>query len=92
MFGIKLLAALVTGAIVGAGIMASGNVRADTPAGVSTSRAEGVSKDDLKALRAEKKELCLKNPECAQGLELKAEKRREKAAAKLQVEIAQLKG
>ena len=53
--------------------------------------AKAVTPDELKALRAEKKELCLKDAACSAKLEEKAEKRREKAAEKLRGEIASMK-
>ena len=80
-FPVTLLKALAAGAAFGALVMCSADVK-----------AEAVSKDELKALRAEKKELCLKNPECKATLDAKADARREKAAAKLRNEIASLKG
>ena len=53
---------------------------------------QAATKEELKALRAEKKEACKLNPACAATLEKKAEARREKAATKLRSEIATLKG
>ena len=50
------------------------------------------TKEELKALRAEKKAACKMNADCAATLEKKAEARREKAAAKLRNEIATLRG
>jgi hypothetical protein len=80
-FSLNLLKAVAAGVAFGAIAMCSADVK-----------AEPVSKDELKALRAEKKELCLKNPECKATLDAKADARREKAAAKLRNEILALKG
>lgn len=80
-FSLNILKAIAAGAACGAIVMCSADVK-----------AEPVSKDELKALRTEKKELCLKNPECKATLDAKADARREKAAAKLRSEIVALKG
>lgn len=78
---LTLLKAVAAGAAFGALVMCSADVK-----------AEPVSKDELKALRAEKKELCLKNPECKATLDARADARREKAAAKLRNEILAMRG
>lgn len=57
---------------------------------LAMSEAQAVTSDELKALRAQKKELCLKDAECAAKLGEKAQARRDKAAEKLRGEIAAL--
>jgi hypothetical protein len=57
---------------------------------LAMSDAQAVTPDELKALRAQKKELCLKDAACSAKLEEKAQARRDKAAEKLRGEIATL--
>ena len=59
---------------------------------LAMSEAKAATPDELKALRAEKKELCLKDSVCSAKLEEKAQARRDKAAEKLRGEIAALRG
>lgn len=59
---------------------------------LAMSDAQAVTPDELKALRQEKKELCLKDAACAAKLEERAQARRDRAAEKLRGEIAALRG
>lgn len=58
----------------------------------SPAPAHAATAEELRELRKQKEELCLKNPECAGALEAKKMARRDKVAEKLRAEIAALRG